>query len=190
MKKTVCLIVVFICILLLGSCGKQETNKSSEPPITVTEVPKSTLSFELSTWVVPERKNIFSTKDNMIYKDLGNEVTSTQWNISNQDRYEIEMLIRNYDANHIQEACEKYMAEKDVIMMVQPECPIEFVYQLDGEEHSCKITNSVLAQIREEQKQTKACPQYYIDEFFSKLYEILYRQDAYTKLPEVKDGYQ
>lgn len=173
MKKMVLCLVVLVT--LLCGCGRKEEEPAS-----------GSISFEYLTWYEanPEQKNVFSTEQQLIQKDLITDgIVSTEWKISSGDLKKVKKLIEEYAPVILNEQAMEYVNSLETYSVVYPEQHIVFSYCMNGENFSIDVTNSFLANLK------KNCPGYELTLFLQELEIILYEQKEYKSLPETEGGY-
>ncbi|MBO4697897.1 MAG: hypothetical protein J5643_11585 [Lachnospiraceae bacterium] len=174
-KLLSCLLLALLLAFLCG-CSADDKEKGNE---------NSSLCFEYSDWVNPNQKNIFSTEQNLIQKDMVSEKPVTaEWKISGKDRAAIEKMIRDYQLPGLIEEYKRYEEGLETYYMSSPEISIEFCFTLDNHEYRIATTQAMLNFIPKDMKIHD------LTDFFAELKNTLCAQKAYQSLPKAKSSYQ
>ena len=81
---------MYLAMLILAATGCGTKGKTADG---------EKMKFTYSSWVSDEQKNVFSTVDKVIQKDLvADKVASAEWEISAETEAAVAELFRKYDA--------------------------------------------------------------------------------------------
>ncbi len=170
-KRTMGLLVTVFALVtaVVSGCGKQ-----AKAP----DKGKAEFSFEFAEWVNPEQKNIWSTEQQQIQKDLVADVSSGKWVISEKDLAAVEALVREYQVSKLSEKLSKAATAGDgARFMTSPTREFSLSFALDGQRYS--VTGTI--------DSVRGLSGY--SDFFDKLFVILEGQETYKSLPEANGAY-
>ena len=183
----ICGTLIVLCAGCKGDYVGKETNTSQEQSTEVAtsyeegrneKIKQGDFKLEFACWYNDERKNVFSTYDNYIQKDLIDMgVVREEWHISYGDVKELEKIVREYNL------CEyngKYMSEG--LMTPMKEFYIKF--SLDGEEYIIEGNETIVKEGR-----TKSEENENFCEALEKLEYIFKNQKTYSNMPNSEGGY-
>ncbi len=169
MKKAILISAILVMGIALLACSKEKE-----------------FYFEYQSWVNPNSKNIFSTKDAYIQKDLiESGVKKEEWKISAEDEAAIKKLIEKYNLKDVSKRADinSYSGNDEIIISSnEQQFYIEFsiegkVYKLEGDESVFKA-----ADLDGEAKN--------VCDFLNEVREILQNQEVYKNMPEAEGAYQ
>lgn len=184
-KKILLLAIATVMIMSVGcvSKGKEEV---TEKVGTESKVKGEEFKIEYAYWYNPDSKNIFSTYDNYIQKDLISAgKAKEEWNISYGDLKRIEELIRKYEVCKIDKNINALDFSKDdnnYITIPMEEFYIKFT--IDGNEYLLE-GNWTIYDIKTENEEAKE-----ICEFLDTLKGIMRGQDVFTNMPQPEGAYE
>ena len=171
-KRTMGLLVTVFALVaaVVSGCGKQ-----AKAP----DKGKAAFSFEFAEWVNPEQKNIWSTEQQQIQKDLvADGVSSGKWVISEKDLAAVEALVREYQVSKLSEKLSKAATAGDGAgFMTSPTWEFSLSFALDGQRYS--VTGTI--------DSVRGLSGY--SDFFDKLFVILEGQETYKALPAANGAY-
>lgn len=174
-RRSLFLVGVILLLVFVTACSN---NKIKAP------ADSNTFLFEYSTWVNEDAKNIFSSKEGYIQKDMvADGVEKKDWKISDEDNAKIEKLVREYDLPKLFNDLPGYLnglKEKKFVSQITTK---KFLYQIDGKNYEFKVTSDEYSSIEQSSEEYK------IVEFIEKLEEILFKQEVYVKMPEANGAY-
>ena len=163
---------MYLAMLILAATGCGTKGKAADG---------EKMKFTYSSWVSDEQKNVFSTVDKVIQKDLvTDKVASAEWEISAETEAAVAELFRKYDAAGLAERQKQYAKsseDSETVTMTFPTSYAELTFVWDGAEYAIPATtkDSLMPELKA---------------FYEELEELLRKEAAYRSLPEAKGGYQ
>lgn len=170
MKRRILVTVVCVMLALTAGCGTKGKTADGEK-----------MKFTYSSWVSDEQKNVFSTVDKVIQKDLmADKVASAEWEISAETDAAVAELFRKYDAAGLAERQKQYAKsseDSETVIATSPTFYAELTFVWDGAEYAIPATtkDSLMPELKA---------------FYEELEELLRKEAAYRGLPEAKGVYQ
>lgn len=171
MKRKV-LAAMYLAMLILAATGCGTKGKAADG---------EKMIFTYSSWVSDEQKNVFSTVDKVIQKDLvADKVASAEWEISAETEAAVAELFRKYDAAGLAERQKQYAKSSEdsgTGTVTFPMSYAELTFVWDGAEYAIPATtkDSLMPELKA---------------FYEELEELLRKEAAYRGLPEAKGAYQ
>ena len=170
MKRRILVTVVCVLLALTAGCGTKGKTADREK-----------MKFTYSSWVSFEQKNVFSTVDKVIQKDLvADKIASAEWEISAETNAAVEELFRKYDAAGLAEKQKQYAKsseDSEIMTVTFPTSYAELTFVWGGAEYAIPATtkDSLMPELKA---------------FYEELETLLRKEAAYRGLPEAKGGYQ
>lgn len=185
-RKKNLVIMVAIMLVILAGCSVKEKDKVIETVQMGTEIMGGKFDIEYACWYNAESKNIFSTYDNYIQKDLISAgKIKEEWKISDVDLNRLEELIREYEVFNVNKkvnALEYSLEDKNYVITPMQEFYVKFT--IDGKEYLIEGNWTIYDIVQECEEAKKIC------EFLDGLRGIMLSQDVYENMPETEGAYE
>lgn len=183
MKKRILILMSIALFCVLSACSEKDNEKEDER---IEDVSNNTFAFEYTIWNNENQKNIFSTMDDIIQKDLITAgVAKNKWEISEKDLLKIKELIEKNDITAIEKKLvENNFSTNDTVVYSTATKKFCFKFIIDSKEYVIEGDETIYNVSEENVECKKIC------NFFDELKDILYSQKEYIDMPEAKGEYQ
>ena len=184
-RKSIFLVILAIIVIALSGCNKNGAEKiEAQLKEPTTSSVGNEFNIEYGFWI--GNKNIFSTYDSYIQKDLITAGTAKEeWKISDGDLKEIEELVREYEIYKIDKKITGEVFANDGKSYLIT--PMEYFYiklSIDGKEYYLEGDWTIHEVVGISEEASK------VSEFLKKLRVIMMEQEVYKNMPEAEGGYE
>ena len=181
-KFSIAWIVIIVMLLLVGCFNVTKEQSVSESIVSKegidTDMEQGEFNIEYAYWYDDERKNVFSTYEDYIQKDLIDAgVINEEWQISYGDAKQLEKIVRDYK---LSEYDEKYMCEG--AMTPVKEFYIKFT--IGDKDYLIKGNETIIMEGRTKSKENEN-----FCKALEKLEYVFKNQKTYLNMPESEGGY-
>ena len=181
-KISLAWIIIMVMLLLVGCFNVTKEQTMSEEVINKggrnAEIKQGEFDIEYCYWTDASRRNVFSTYDNYIQKDLVDAgIAKEEWHISYGDLKELENIVRDYKLG---EYNEKVMSEG----VMEPIEEFYIIFSIDGEDYLIKGDETIFEGRAKNKENENFC------KALEKLEYVFKNQETYENMPKSEGGYE
>ena len=173
-------IIILVMLLLVGCFNVTKEQTMSEEVINKggrNAEKQGEFNIEYCYWIDASRRNVFSTYDNYIQKDLVDAgIAKEEWHISYGDLKELENIVRDYKLG---EYNEKVMSEGVMTPMEE----FYIIFSIDGEDYLIKGDETIFEGRVKNKENENFC------KALEKLEYVFKNQETYENMPKSEGGY-